>query len=208
MAADIAHDLWNPLTVISGYLESLQDGELKPSPERFAVMQAEFQHLQHLVKDLRTLSLADSENYISIFNRLRQMNYLNMCKYISSVNLNVETENNLLEINIDPERMEQVLGHFVSNALRYTPEGEEISLEAKQVEERLNMSVQDNGSSIAPEILQHIFERSYRGDVSRNGNKSGPGLAIAKSIVELHGGKIVAQSTGLGHGSRFAIIFK
>jgi signal transduction histidine kinase len=60
MTADIAHDLGNPLTVISGYLESLQDGKLKPTPERLATMQMEVQHLQHLVEDLRLLSLADS----------------------------------------------------------------------------------------------------------------------------------------------------
>lgn len=59
MTADIFHDLRNPLTVISCYLESLQDGKLKPMTERFAVMQAEVRHLQRLVEDLRTLSLAD-----------------------------------------------------------------------------------------------------------------------------------------------------
>ena len=86
--------------------------------------------------------------------------------------------------------MEQVLGNIVSNVLRYTPQGGKISLSAKQVERGLTISVEDNGSGISPEVLPHIFERSYRGDPSCSGNELGLGLAIAKSIMELHGGRI------------------
>ena len=100
--------------------------------------------------------------------------------------------------------MEQVLGNLVSNALRYTPEGGEIFLSANQLEGSLVVSVKDNGSGIPPEILPHIFERSYRGDESRSGSESGLGLAIAKSIVELHGGSIRAESDKTG--SEFIII--
>jgi len=68
-----------------------------------------------------------------------------------------------------------VLGNIVSNALRYTPEGEEISLSAKQAEGSLIVSVKDNGSGISPEVLPHIFERSYRGDPSRSGRENSGG---------------------------------
>ena len=211
MTADIAHDLRNPLTVLSGYLESLQDGKLKPTPERFAIMQAEVTHLQHLVEDLRTLSLADAgelklhlepTSIPELLERVAEA-YRHQAQ-LQQINLKVEIEPNLPEINLDPSRMEQVLGNLVSNALRYTAADGEIRLEAKQLNGSLSVSVIDNGSGIPAEILPHIFERSYRGDESRSGNESGLGLAIAKSIIELHGGHIRAESDKAG--TRFFII--
>ncbi len=211
MTADIAHDLRNPLTVIGGYLESLKDGKLKPTPERFETMQAEVQHLQRLVEDLRTLSLADSGDLKLYLQRTAPANLLGhvVAAYQhqaeqQKINLKVELDTTLPEINIDLERMEQVLGNLISNALRYTPEGGEISLSANQAGGSLLLCVEDNGSGITPEILPHIFERSYRGDSSRSGNESGLGLAIAKSIVELHGGTIKAENR-TEYGSQFVI---
>ena len=212
MTADIAHDLRNPLTVISGYLESLQDGKLKPTPERFAVMQAEVAHLQRLVEDLRILSLADSgelklhlesTSIPELLGRVAQA-YRHQAEQ-QQINLKVETETNLPDVNLDPTRMEQVLGNLVSNALRYTAADGEIRLEAKQLNGSLSVSVIDNGSGIPADILPHIFERSYRGDQARSGNESGLGLAIAKSIVVLHGGTI--RTTSDKNGTQFIITF-
>jgi signal transduction histidine kinase len=210
MTADIAHDLRNPLTVIGRYLESLQDGKLKPTPERFAVMQAEVTHLQRLVEDLRLLSLAETGE---LKLHLEQTAPSELLERVASayrhqaegqnIQLKLEFESQLPGISLDPIRMEQVLDNLVSNALRYTPAGGEILLSAKQVERSLTLSVQDNGSGIPAEIIHHIFERFYRADPSRSGSESGLGLAIAKSIVELHGGGIRAQSSG--NGSTFII---
>ncbi len=205
MTADIAHDLRNPLTVINGYLESLQDGKLKPTPERFAIMQAEVQHLRHLVDDLRILSLADAgelklhlepTSIPELLERVTEAYHLQAEQ--NRIDLTVQTEPDLPEIKLDPARMEQVLGNLVSNALRYTPQGGKIQLSAKQVSGSLTVSVEDNGSGIPANILPHIFERSFRGDDSRSGNESGLGLAIAKSIMELHHGKIQAESDNTG----------
>ncbi len=212
MTADIAHDLRNPLTVLGGYLESLADGKLKPTPERFAVMQVEVTHLQRLVDDLRTLSLADSGDLrlqkepVRVADLLERVadSYRNQAE-AQSIRLEVHAQANLAEIALDPARMEQVLGNLVSNALRYTPEGGEIQLNGRQAEGGVILEVVDNGSGISPEIVPHIFERSFRGDSSRSGDESGLGLAIAKSIVELHGGEIGVESEA-GQGSRFWIL--
>jgi signal transduction histidine kinase len=211
MTADIAHDLRNPLTVIGGYLESLQDGKLQPTPERFATMQAEVRHLQGLVEDLRTLSLADAGE---LKLHIQSINPGELLAHVAAsyrhqaaqqkVEIKVKAEPELPKIQVDPERMEQVLGNLVSNALRYTPEGGEVSLVAEQAEGSMIVSVQDNGTGIPPDILPHIFERSYRGDPARSGNESGLGLAIVKSIVELHGGSVSATSQP-GVGSCFSL---
>ena len=223
MTADIAHDLRNPLAVISGYLELLQDGKLKPTPERFAVMQAEVAQLQRLVEDLRLLSLADAGElklYLEPTSPAELLEHVAAAyrhqAEAQNIQLLLDIEPNLPEIQLDTARMEQVLGNLVSNALRYTggkPEGGKIRLSAKQsfnvdrdeAGGSLTVSVIDNGSGIPAEILPHIFERSYRGDSSRSGNESGLGLAIAKSIVELHGGRIRVESDAAG--TRFYITF-
>jgi signal transduction histidine kinase len=213
MTADIAHDLRNPLTVINGYLESLQDGKLKPTSERFAIMQAEVQHLQRLVDDLRTLSLADAGELklhlepTSIPELLERVTeaYRHQAEQ-NQVELTVKTEPGLPKVSLDSARIEQVLGNLVSNALRYTPQRGKIQLSAKQLSGSLTVSVEDDGSGIPADILPHIFERSFRGDESRNGDATGLGLAIAKSIMELHHGQIRAESDRTG--SCFYLIFE
>jgi signal transduction histidine kinase len=212
MTADIAHDLRNPLTVIGGYLESLRDGILKPTPQRFDTLYTEVRHLQRLVEDLRLLSLADAGELVLQRQPVNPMDLLEHATAAyqhqaqqQGLQLEVQAEGLLSEISLDPERMEQVLGNLISNALRYTQAGGTIRLAASQAAGQVMLSVQDDGSGIAPEILPHIFERSYRGDVSRQGSESGLGLAIARSIVELHGGRIGVESTP-GAGSRFWIL--
>ena len=212
MTADIAHDLRNPLTVIGGYLEGLRDGVLQPTRERMETMYAEVQHLERLVGDLRTLSLADSGELVIYKQAVKPVELLeklaNTYQHqadLQGVQLNVIFEPDLPEVMIDSERIEQALGNLVSNALHYTPPAGEICLSAENVTDGINLRVCDNGSGIAPDVLLHIFERSYRGDISRHGNESGLGLSIARSIVELHGGSIQAKSEGIGKGAEFII---
>ena len=96
---------------------------------------------------------------------------------------------------MDPDRMAQVFGNLITNALRYTPEGGKITLSARQEASMLAFCVQDNGQGISAEALPHIFDRFYRADPARaQGDASGLGLAIAKSLVEAHGGSIAAES--------------
>ena len=213
MMADIAHDLRTPLAVISGYFESLRDGVLKPSPARLDAMYSETQHLQRLVEDLRTLSLADAGELAlnrqlvspqSLLTRLATA-YEHHAEQ-RGIALLVEVSSDLPAINVDPERMMQVLGNLVSNALRHTLSGGQIRLVAERQSNTICLSVQDTGEGIAPEILPRIFDRFFRGDTARRqeDGESGLGLAIAKAIVEAHRGSITAASE-LGKGATFAI---
>ncbi|MEO7002434.1 MAG: ATP-binding protein [Ktedonobacterales bacterium] len=206
MTADIAHELRTPVTVIAGYLEALRDGVLPPSPERFAILYDEAQHLRHLIEDLRTLSLADAGELTlqpqSIAPRVLLERITGAYQHQAErqgVALAIETEDETDDreaIPVDVERMTQVLSNLVNNALRYTPNGGAITLGATATPQGTYLQVRDTGQGIPPDALPHIFDRFYRADVARSHSQeaSGLGLAIAKALVEAHGGTIDAQS--------------
>ena len=202
MTADIAHDLRNPLTVIGGYVESMREGVLDATPERLDAMQMEVKHLERLVDDLRTLSQAESGELslnreavspVRLLERMRQ-SYQPLADK-QAITLRLDAGPGLHEIDADPDRMAQVLGNLISNALRYTPEHGEIVLGAQEDSSSVALTVADNGQGIPPEALPHVFDRFYRANSARTrADKSGLGLAIARSIVEAHGGCITAES--------------
>jgi signal transduction histidine kinase len=213
MTADIAHDLRTPLSVILGYTESFSDGKLEATPETFTVMHREAQHLNGLIEDLKTLSSADagelplSYQEISPDTLLRRTAEAYRVKAEQKdITLRVISESDLPQILVDVERMAQVLGNLMSNALRYTPPGGEITLSAGEVEREIRISITDTGAGISPEDLPYVFERSYRGDTIRRQTEgeTGLGLSIAKSLVEAQGGEISVESS-LGRGTSFTI---
>ncbi|MCS7259853.1 MAG: ATP-binding protein [Anaerolineae bacterium] len=213
MTADIAHELRTPLTVMVGYLEALRDGVLKPTPERFEAMYQEARHLERLVEDLRTLSLADagelSLNREKVSPRLVLEQAATIYRHQAEqrgISLEVALGDSLPDIYVDPDRIAQVLGNLISNAIRYTPSGGCITMSAACEADKVVLRVQDTGSGIAPEDLPYVFDRFYRGNRApqSSGGESGLGLAIARSIVEAHGGSIAVTSAP-DHGSTFTV---
>lgn len=213
MTANIAHDLRTPLSVIMGYAEALNDGKLSASPEIFQVVHTEAQHLSHLVDDLKTLSLADAHELPLTCQKIQPGDLLNRAANSyreqaerKNISLQMEVAHNLADIEVDVERMAQVLGNLMSNALRYTPEGGNIWLKAKPWGEGVQITVADSGPGIPSENLPYIFERSFRGDKARQqeNGESGLGLAIARSLVEAQGGTIAVESA-VGQGTEFNI---
>jgi len=207
MTADIAHDLRSPLTVIGGYVESMREGVLAPTAERLDAVHAEVRHLERLVDDLRTLSQAEAgelrlnrEPLAPSLLLERMLQSYRPLAIRQSVSLRVEVQPDLPDANIDADRMAQVLGNLIANSLRYTPPQGEIVLGARRSNASLVLSVRDTGTGIAPDALPHVFDRFYRADAARSRtDESGLGLAIARSIVEAHGGSISAESSpGLG----------
>ena len=207
MTADIAHELRTPLSVLLGYIETMRDGLLPPSQERFQTMFVEANQLQRLIDDLRLLSLADAGE-LSLYRRpidphelLRTVTAAFAQQATQQeVTLRMQSSTALPPLLVDQERIIQVLGNLVSNALRYTPAGGTITVSAACAHEKMRLEVSDTGCGIVPELLPSIFERLYRADQSRAvTGGSGLGLAIAKAIVEAHGGEITARSTlGIG----------
>jgi signal transduction histidine kinase len=213
MTADIAHELRTPLSVLMGYIETMRDGLLPPSHERFQTMFVEANQLHRLIDDLRLLSLADAGE-LSLHPQPTNPDQLLVTVTAAfaqqaaqqHVALHVQPSAGLPQLMVDQERMIQVLGNLVSNALRYTPAGGTITLSAVWVDAQMRLEVRDSGCGIAPDVLPAIFERMYRADQSRaakNGG-SGLGLAIVKTIVEAHGGAITADSAP-GAGTRMTI---
>lgn len=203
MTADIAHDLRTPLTVISGYVESMRDGVLTPTPERLDLIYHEIGRLQNLVNDLRMLSQADAGELtlnpqdVSVEDLLE--NTVERFRHPAerqSVELRMEVDAELPPLRLDEARMQQVMDNLVSNALRYTPSGGTITLKAGKRENRVEIGVSDTGSGIPSDELPYIFGRFQRGDKSRHteGNESGLGLAIVKALVEAHKGRVTAES--------------
>lgn len=213
MTADIAHELRNPLMVMTGYIEALRDGVLRPTPQRFDMMYDEAQHLQRLVADLRTLSLADAGE-LTLNRQLVAPDFLlvritdaySPTAAKANVRLSADSSGNTPDVMVDVERIVQVLANLVTNALRHTPAGGEIRLGAQAAGDGIDITVADTGEGIPANILPRIFDRFYRADGARvqNGEESGLGLAIVKSIVTAHGGTITVTSD-VGKGSTFTI---
>lgn len=226
MTADIAHDLRTPLTVIAGYVESMRDGDLAPTTERLDSIYAEIERLQHLVSDLRLLAVTDAGelrlnlapvNVASLLERVAASFQLSAEQ--KDISLTVTADSNLPDLIADESRIDRVLSNLVSNAIRHTPEGGRVSILAtrksgiapnpslKGKGESILISVEDTGEGIPASDLPHIFDRFYRADKSRtetDGASSGLGLAIAKALVEAHGGRIWVESEE-GRGTRIEI---
>jgi signal transduction histidine kinase len=213
MTADVAHELRTPLSLILGHAEAVHDGVLPPTRENFEIIREEAARLDHLVDDLRTLSLADagelSINLQSIDpgQLLHEVaNLYQVRAQKKNIALDLDTTAPLSTLEADPGRMTQVLTNILDNALRHTPKNGTVILSAKQVDNKIEFAIQDSGPGLSPEDITRIFERFYRADPSRQREDggSGLGLAIAKSIVQAHNGQLSAESEA-GKGLKIKI---
>jgi signal transduction histidine kinase len=215
LTADIAHELRTPLHIIQGNLEGVIDGVYQPNPEHINNTLDETKLLARLVDDLQTLSLAETGQLPLHPTRFLLADLMqDLASSFSSqaktqgIALSSEMDDSAQEINADYDRLNQVLSNLISNALRHTPSGGEISLEAESIsggERSVRIKVKDSGVGIAPEDLPFIFDRFWRGDKSRSQrSNSGLGLAISKQLILAHKGTIEVESE-VGKGTIFVI---
>jgi signal transduction histidine kinase len=215
LTADVAHELRTPLHVIQGYLEGILDGVYPPDEDTVNMMLDETHLLARLVDDLRTLSLAEAGELPL------QLQEVFLAEIIADVSTSfsgqAEAAGVILTTNIeedltltaDPDRLDQILGNLVVNALRHTPEGGEITITAYGNGDRVYITVEDTGEGIPPQDLPFIFDRFWRADKSRqhiDGSGHGLGLAIAQQLVRAHRGEISVVSE-VGVGTKFSLEF-
>ena len=212
MVADVAHELRTPLSNIQGYLEAIRDGMVEPDATVIRSLNEETSLLSRLVNELQELSLAEAGELKLVYQAEDISNLVKQAVTpwqpqltAGEISLPLDAPDNLSLVNIDWQRVNQVLHNILENAVAHTPKGGTISVAVSQKGKWVEVSVSDTGEGIPAEDLPHIFERFYRVDKSRARatGGSGLGLTIAKRLIEAHGGTIVVQSK-LGEGSRFS----
>lgn len=210
--SNISHELRTPLASLKALTETLQEGALEdpPAAKRFlSRMETEVDALGQMVSELLELSRIESgrvpleleathpdEILKSAVDRLR------LQAERAGLKISLECPPNLPKIQADETRLVQVVVNLVHNAIKFTPPGGSIIVKAAQLDAGILFSVQDTGVGIPISDLPRIFERFYKADRARSSGGTGLGLAIARHTIELHGGKIWAESVE-GEGSTF-----
>lgn len=202
--ADLAHELRTPLTVLQGTLEAMVDKVYPTDPENLLAALAQVRTLSRLVEDLRLLSQADAGELtlhkapLDVRGFLEEV--LEAHRSVAQergISLTLERPASLPLVLADRDRLAQVMGNLLSNALRHTPPEGRITVRVTDRGREVVIAVADNGPGVPPEDLSHLFERFWRRDPSRQRatGGSGLGLSIARHIVEAHSGRIWAEPT-------------
>ena len=219
LLADVSHELMTPLTGMRGYLETLSLHAQSLDPETrdryLAIIQDETRRVEHIVGDLLDLSRLEGggESFDAQDVPLEDVFGRVLARHgREAEHKGVELTTNIAPgaeiVSGDPMRLEQALQNLAANALRHTPKGGVVALNATNEDGGIVVTVTDTGAGIAAEHLDHVFDRFYKVDPSRSGSAtgSGLGLSIVKAIVERHGGSVSASSR-VGGGTTFTLKF-
>lgn len=211
---DLSHELRTPLSTVRGYHEAIADGILPTDRATFERIDAEISRIERLVDDVSRVSSAEERGLDLHVSEVAVGDLLTVAAGAKAlafeakgVHLTLGRDASARLVNVDPDRIQEVLANLLENALRHTPAGGQVELSARSVAQGVAMTVKDSGDGIAAECLPRVFERFYRVDDgrSRGVGGSGIGLAIARALTEAHGGRIRAESAGVGKGASFVI---
>ena len=217
--SNVSHELRTPLTSVKSYLEALDEGALTEpvAPDFIKVSLDETNRMMRMVTDLLHLSRIDNEtshldveliNFTAfitfILNRFDKMKSQDEEKKYELVR---DYPINSVWIEIDTDKMTQVIDNILNNAIKYSPDGGKITVSMKTTDDQMILSISDQGLGIPKQDLPKIFDRFYRVDRARSRAQGGTGLglAIAKEIIKQHKGFIWAKSE-YGKGSTFTIV--
>lgn len=213
--ADLAHEMRTPIATLMTYHDALRDGVASMNDDVVEVLSGQTDRLARLATDMAELSSAE-EGQLSL-----NTSPVPVCDVITAAsqaardqfarkNVNLVVDGPLLPtltVNVDRQRIAQVLSNVLSNALRHTPPGGVVSISAMRSGDEVQVTVADDGEGMDPDLQLHAFERFFRGDSARDRDRSGSGvgLTISRAIADLHGGSLTAASDGFGHGSTFTL---
>jgi signal transduction histidine kinase len=216
LVANVSHELKTPISSLRAHLENLLDGVEEPNPALLSVMLQQSERLSRLIDQLLDLSRLESGDVpldlepvklAPLVERVLTEIEIARPDRAETVHVKNEVPTDLPPVEADRERIHQVLFNLLDNAFRFTPAGGAVTVSAVRDNGSCEISVQDTGPGIPAVHLPLVFERFYRVDTSRSREDGGTGigLAIARSVVEAHGGRIWAESEQ-GHGSRFRFL--
>jgi two-component system sensor histidine kinase BaeS len=211
---DLAHEIRTPVSVLEAYFEAVEDGVKNLDRETIEMLRDQTSRLVRFSDDVAALTQAE-EGHASITPATVVPHALIETAVTAAadrfaakgVTLRPHVERDLPPLWADPDRLGQVLGNLLDNALRHTPRGGRVDIAAAAENGHLTITVTDDGDGMVAEHVPHVFERFYRVDAARDREHGGAGigLAIAKALVEAHDGGITASSRGPGTGTTFTI---
>lgn len=211
---DLAHEIRTPVSVLEAYMEALEDGVRALTPATAAMLRDQTRRLVRFSEDLAALAKAEESSFSLAHNMIdagrvarRSVDAAQERYDSKGVAIRFSQHHELPALWADEQRLAQVLGNLLDNALLHTPAGGSVELNCVHDGDSVTITVADDGEGIAAEHQPKIFERFYRADAARGRERGGAGLglAIAKALVEAHAGTISVFSAGLGTGATFAV---
>lgn len=214
LLSDLSHEIRTPLATLEAHIDGLEDGVVAPSAPTYDVMRAEVHRLRRLASDVRLAAQAQ-EHTLALHLRPVAIQELveAACAVFEpryrdkDVDLRSTCGRSQETVLVDPDRLQQVLGNLLDNALRHTPTGGHVTVACGHRGDWIEITVTDTGQGLAHEDLERIFHRFQRLDAARRADSagSGLGLTIARALVQNQGGDLTAASSGPGAGSTFTI---
>jgi CheY-like chemotaxis protein len=214
--AMLSHELRTPLSAIAGWAHILREGGLEPAEAARAI---EVIDRNARVQGQLISDILDVSRIISGKLRLEKktvaasavveaaLDTVRPSAEAKQVRLEAALDPDVGQVWADPDRLQQVVWNLISNAIKFTPEGGAVSIRLARSGSQVEIIVRDSGEGISPEFVPHVFERFRQADssTSRPHGGLGLGLAIVRHLVEAHGGTVVAESAGKGHGASFTV---
>lgn len=202
LSSDMAHEIRTPLTTVKTYIEAIMDGIWEPTNEKLKSCHEEIERITKLTEGIQNLSKIEEENItlnktkinvsVEIEKILNTFEATYRSKNIKTI---IDIDSNIIA-NLDGDKFKQIMYNILSNSYKYSKVDGEVSISLKKDKGLIKIKVEDSGIGISKEDLPYIFERFYRGDLSRarETGGSGIGLTITKALVEAHGGNIEVES--------------
>ena len=209
LVADVAHELRTPIAVLQAGHEALLDGVTEPTPAQLASLRDEVLRLARMVGDLQTLAAAEAAALQLTMSRqdlaaIAASAADSLAARFEAAGIALERRLTPVEVLADPGRLHQVITNLLTNALKFTPAGGRVTVQAGPAGTEAVLQVSDSGPGIPAEELPRIFDRFWRGRGAAHVSGSGIGLAVAAELARAHGGRLAAHSEP-GHGAQLTL---
>ncbi|HET9079285.1 MAG TPA: HAMP domain-containing sensor histidine kinase, partial [Trebonia sp.] len=209
MVADIAHELRTPVTVLQGGTEELLDGIADPTPGKLTSLHDETLRLGRLVDDLATLAAAQAAG-LTLHRAPADLGKIAagaadaLAPQFAEAGLRLNLDTAPAMVNADEARIAQIATNLLTNAVKYTPPGGQVTVTTRADVTAARLTVADTGPGIPAADLPHVFERFWRGSGARARSGTGIGLAVVAELAAAHGGSVTAASEP-GSGAVFTV---